>query len=603
MRCLFAVVLFCSLAAAQKNPPRLPDDYAERVAALERQNAQTPDDPEVLEALAGSYAMGERYADALRILRRLVALRPDDDDYRLRLANVYSWSGNMDGALEQTRPLADRGVVAALELQCELLTWKADARGAQACYAKLKSAAKPGSTAEMAAQLGLARNLSWAGRSGPAIRAYREYSRLAPRDGLAATEFARLLMHTGHYSEAERVISAVISADPDNAVALSVKAELLHWAGHRGHEAASLSAEALALNPELPEAQLAAAYALRDVGDRRGATDIFRELQTHVQATGPEKQAAYWGGYEYLRERVPNWGKMQVLLPFTEYNDSDGIHDTSRSALIKLPIGNNAFSISAQEYRSSANPDSIFSFENPIETVRLVSGGPIIHLSRGLDLEASGGVASYRRGFSKGIFSAALTGSPADRWAFSLRAHREVVPVTPRSIAIGLAFTGVDGSAEYFFNSRLSVRLQAGRAFWSDGNKSVTGDFRIQRVLRYSRRLTIDSGPQIRTEAFARYMMPQSGIFTPEFYQCYEGFVGAHGEIGNRVTYEVRSAFGAQRVTGWSDFQMSAEVASSLSVYLTRSLAVSANYTRRNYNVVSGLGAYQGFYVQLGMQP
>jgi hypothetical protein len=69
------------------------------------------------------------------------------------------------------------------------------------------------------------------------------------------------------------------------------------------------------------------------------------------------------------------------------------------------------------------------------------------------------------------------------------------------------------------------------------------------------------------------------------------------------VTYDVRPAIGAQRLASWADFRQTAEIASALSLKITRSLVFSANYQRRSYSVISGTGSYQGVYLQAGLQP
>jgi tetratricopeptide (TPR) repeat protein len=599
------VLLFvlCCLAPAQTASTQRPPDYEERVAELEQRNAETPGDPDVLDALAGSYAMGARYSDAIRITRLLVTLQPDNLTTRLRLALLYSWNGETDRAIAELRSLGGSGGPEAMELECRLLTWKPDAKGAAACYGKLRQISAPGSAQQTAAELGLARNLSWAGETRPAIRAYREYTGSAPQNTAVDLEFARLLRYQGRYSEAERVVSRILRSEPQNAVALALKSEILHWAGHRSHEAAALSAEALALRPDLPDARAVAVYALKDLGDVRGATESFHELQDRVQAAGFDRQAPYAGAYEYLSEQAPDWGRPRIELPFSTYNDSDGIHETFRASKVTLPLGNNSFWVQGQQYDASAPASSLFSYGPDAGNVRVFSAGGSLHIGPNMQVDSSAGLASFSRGSSQGVFSVGFNGSPVDRWEFHFGVTRNVMPVTPRSIGVGLAFIGLHGAAEYYFDPRTSLQLEGERGFWNDGNRSTSGSVRLQHGFVNFKAFAIDAGPQVRLEAFDRDMTWFSGMFTPDLYQSYEGSIGLHGELAKRLTYEIRPALGAQRITHASNFQASWEIASSLRVAVARQLVLSLNYQRRNYNLVSGNGSYQGLYLQLGLQP
>ena len=69
-----------------------------------------------------------------------------------------------------------------------------------------------------------------------------------------------------------------------------------------------------------------------------------------------------------------------------------------------------------------------------------------------------------------------------------------------------------------------------------------------------------------------------------------------------RIRYEVRGSGGAQQVARIADYRPDWDVTSTISIGLGRWLQLSANYQRRNYNLLSNNGWYQGLYFSLGMQ-
>jgi tetratricopeptide (TPR) repeat protein len=569
---------------------------------LERRNAEAPRNPETLEALAGSYALGARYYDAIRITRELIALQPANPAWRMRLAKLHAWNGETDRALAEVRAMGDSAGLEAVELECRLLSWNSDARGAAACYMKLLRLAAPGSAQQQTARLGLARNLSWSGQTGRAIREYRQYNRTS-QDSAASLEFARLLRYRGDYEEAERAVSALLEAEPDNAMALALKSEILHFQGHRPHEAAALARRAIALRPDLREAHVAGVYALKDLGRQREAADMFAGLRSRTEASGVDAQQPYAAGYEHLLERVPAWGKMQAQLPYSVYNDTDGIRATSSGARLVFPVRDHGVWLSGERYGASAPSASVFSVDAAEHRVAVVSAGAALRVGSNAWLESSAGLASFSSDSRQGVFSAGFTGSPVDRWAFRFHARRDILAVSPKSIRTGLAFAGLQAGAEYHSDSKTKIGFAAERRFWNNGNKSVAGNAQMQRVLRRSKRFSVEAGPRLRIETFARNTTFASGAYTPDWYDCYQAFVGVHGELAGRVTYDVRPAIGAQRLASWADFRQTAEIASALSLKITRSLVFSANYQRRSYSVISGTGSYQGVYLQAGLQP
>ena len=102
MRRWIGVGLLCA-AAAWGHTPLLPPDYEQQLAALEQARRAKPGDAGVLDALAGSYAMGGRHAQAAEVMRDLIKAVAGDPErrpaVRLRLARNLAWSAQMASAI------------------------------------------------------------------------------------------------------------------------------------------------------------------------------------------------------------------------------------------------------------------------------------------------------------------------------------------------------------------------------------------------------------------------------------------------------------------------------------------------------------------------
>jgi len=94
---LILILAVASIMAAQR--PRLPPDFAEKLAALEGARQAHPNDLQVLDALAGSYAMAAQYRKAIAVLEQMRALNREDHDVELRLARNYAWAGDARRAI------------------------------------------------------------------------------------------------------------------------------------------------------------------------------------------------------------------------------------------------------------------------------------------------------------------------------------------------------------------------------------------------------------------------------------------------------------------------------------------------------------------------
>ncbi|GJM20102.1 MAG: hypothetical protein DHS20C15_00170 [Planctomycetota bacterium] len=97
---------------------------------LEQLVARSPEDPELLAALAQSYAVLGEHGRGLELDQQLVTLRPEDDTFRYNLACSLCLVGELDGACGELLAALDRGYrdFAHLLADDDLAALRADAR-------------------------------------------------------------------------------------------------------------------------------------------------------------------------------------------------------------------------------------------------------------------------------------------------------------------------------------------------------------------------------------------------------------------------------------------------------------------------------------------
>ncbi len=529
---LLLILATVSVAAAQA--PALPPDFAEKLATLERARQASPNDLQILDALAGSYAMAAEYGKAIAVLQQMRTLHPEESGFQLRLARNYAWAGDSRRALTE----------------------------------------------------------------------YDSYLRAAPQDRQATIELIRLRRYRGDYSQAEDLCNRLLSTDPDDAEVAALKAEVLHWAGDRRLLARRTADRAAALAPASPDAKVSQVYASLDRGENRRASDEFAALRVQVDRRGgTAPESTYRDAYKLLEGILAQPVGLSIVPEFSVYNDSDGIHDTFWKWNFERSIArdhNIVFDVA--QFASSAPQGSTFTAGRDHAYLNSFRAGGQVRLAPAVYLTVLGG-GSYRRsdGAVRPVFDVRFTASPIDRWTFDLSAGREFLAVTPRAIDRGIASTSVAGAARFAFDARTSLSVRADRRYWSDDNRSIATEATLRKILRYSKRYSVDAGLVTYGEQFDRDTQLEAGFFTPDRYRRHDGYLGLHGELG-RVRYEVRGAGGAQQVARIAGYRPDWDFTSTVSVGLGRSLQLSAAYQRRNYSLLSKDGWYQGLHFWIGMK-
>jgi len=461
-----------------------------------------------------------------------------------------------------------------------------------------------GPSAQADVRLRLGRNQAWSGDTSAAIDSYEQYLKVRPQDRTAVIELIRLRRWQGDYGRAEALCNRLLARNPDDAEVLAMKAEVLHWAGHRPFAARRAAGRAVQLAPDSPDARVAHVFVLRDLGQRRAALREFNLLESQVSRRGIAPDASFGDAYRLL-ERDLARSVASNSPSYSVYNDSDGIRDVFAGLHLAMPFrDDHQFVLDLGHSRSSAPLGSPFTSGRDRVNVYEFSGGGNFRLGPAVHLTALAGGSRRSTGYDvRPTFDLRLTAAPLDRWTLDLEAGREFLKVTPRAIDLDISSYRVAGGLQYALDARTTLGAHAGRRYWSDHNRSQFAEGQLRRILHYYKPFMIDAGAQTRWEKFDRDTRFASGFFTPERYRRHDGFLGLHGEFGRRLSYDLRGAAGAQQLARGADYRASWEASSSFTFRLTGPLSLSANYQRRNYSLLARNGWYQGFWVSLAIRP
>ena len=415
----------------------------------------------------------------------------------------------------------------------------------------------------------------------------------------------RLRRYRGDYSQAEKLCNRLLSAHPDDAEVLALKAEVLHWAGDRRSLARRTADQAAALAPSSPDAKVSQVYASLDYGENQRASDEFAALRDQITDQGGVKEdSTYRDAYKLLEDTLDEPVRFSMQPAFNIYNDSDGIHDSFLSwSLEKTIAADHKLLMDVSQYGSSAPKESIFN-EGPDQTMYLDNfrAGAQLRLGPAAYLTMLGG-GSYRQfdDQMRPIFNAHFKASPIDRWTFDLFTSREFLAVTPRAILQSISSYSMAGAAQFAIDSRTFLSARVEGRYWSDDNQSIVAEATLRKILRYNKRFSVDGGLLTHWEAFDHDTESEAGFFTPDRYQRDDAYLGLHGDL-RRVRYEIRGSGGAQQVSRVAAYRPDWDVTSIVSIPLGRVLELSGSYQRRNYSLLTRDGWYQGLQFTIGIK-
>ena len=188
---------------------------------------------------------------AERLFRRYITLEPQDTEGRLALARALAWGANYSSAIAIYDSIiaGDKTYRDAVVGRAQTLTWQGRSEDGLLAYREW-TAANP---SDREALVEYARALSWSGRLDEAVAIYAP---LAGAGNAAAQKgLARVTAWRGELPQSLEAWDRVILTRPNDAEALTGRAQVLHWMGRESDADATLRA-ALAINPGYGDARV-----------------------------------------------------------------------------------------------------------------------------------------------------------------------------------------------------------------------------------------------------------------------------------------------------------------------------------------------------------
>lgn len=224
--------------------------YPEAREAFAQLLAKSPEDGDMVNAVALLSMQIEDWDEAEKQFGKLLELRPDDADrVRFHLAQIAEARGNADLAIERYREVGegDQYVQARVQL-ANLLAAKGDVDGARQALHEISGDAD----VQHRVRLAEAQVLRDAGRDSEAFDLLDEGLRERPDDGDLLYESALIAERMGRHEVMEGRLRKLIALESDNAHALNALGYSLADRGERLDEAQSLIDRAAALSPNDP---------------------------------------------------------------------------------------------------------------------------------------------------------------------------------------------------------------------------------------------------------------------------------------------------------------------------------------------------------------
>lgn len=433
-----------------------------------------------------------------------------------------------------------------------------------------------------------AREAAWSGRVAEGLTLMDRHLAAHPEDRGAQLDRASFLAWSGDYAEAIRALDA-LGGDDDAMRAL--RARIHAWAGRRD--------TALALNTPLYEADptdydLAFTQAL---AARHGEwpQEALQAL-AHVLAAKPEGKDTE----DLVRAvRLPLFSS--VGAPVSVYDDSDDIHIRSFGVDANLRLSDQwrllAYAVDRNHSAPASGQFAPITGGDSVDETR-VGVGVRYAVSPYAAVEVSVGRSDLDPGSAETIGHASWTQRTSDEFQYTLRAERERMVASPRSVSLGVMRNG--GSLSTEWRPTLSDTLRASVAFddLNDGNRRVGANADYRRAVYRSQRVNFDLGGQL--EWFSYSSDPGNGYYSPDHYTRLAPLASSYIKFNDDVGLYLQAAVGVQRDETFDSWKRAVDVGGELTVGIFShwQLAARAGYSER----LNEFGKYEGTSVGLELR-
>jgi tetratricopeptide (TPR) repeat protein len=458
-----------------------------------------------------------------------------DDEIRLTLAQVLSWAGQFDPAIEQYRQLvlskpSDNNLKRQL---ARVLSWSKRFPESLALYDRLKA----DSPNDIELLIERARVLSWNGQYSQAAQAYGEVLKNAPSNRDARFGEAQVLYWSGRLDPALEITRQLLNENPEDANASFLMAAMEH---NRGQDASALKW---------------LQHAAQDKDTKALRNLIIRDMR-------PTLNLRY--GFENDRED-PTTG-MSTTYRTLRYTSTLGFGVTKN-------VGMEVTNIVTQNDTSTAGLSQLGKDSLAIQTTARLrfSLKPWLRLSTGAG-EGSAGAGEYagstaiRRHHLLYDFHATLSHAGL---RIDFTSARNICDYTPLAVHEDLLQRRETLSAGYTFGKRLRIGGEYWRSNYTGtmpGLETFTthsqgGSANLVPILYSSERWAVEAGVRYDLFQFAdgtsaildpMQGLGSTGVFMPRFYQRYAGMAHLRWSPKGWLRVDLDGTYGPQRVFGFA---------------------------------------------------
>jgi hypothetical protein len=433
-----------------------------------------------------------------------------------------------------------------------------------------------------------AREAAWAGRVGDGLALMDRHLAAHPGDREARMDRARFLAWRGDYAAA---IEALDALGPDDEEMRALRARINAWANQR-EMALSLNAPLYAADPgdyDTAYTQALAARqgewpheALRALADVIAAKPDGNDTRDLVRAV-----------------RLPLFSS--VGAPLSVYEDSDDIRIRSFGVDGNLRLNDQwrllAYAIGREHSAPASGGFAPVTGGNQVDEAR-VGAGLRYAVSPKAAVEVMVGRSDLSPGAATTIGHVEWSQRIDDRFRYALRAERDRVAASPRSVSLGVVRNRLGLETEWQPTLRDTLRTGVALDDLNDGNRrhGLNADYR--RALHRSERLNVDVGGQV--EWFGHARDPGNGYYSPDRYVRVAPLASAYVKLGDDAGLYLQGTVGAQRDETFDNWKRAVDVGGELTVGIFShwQLAARAGYSER----LNQFGKYEGTSVGLELR-
>lgn len=433
-----------------------------------------------------------------------------------------------------------------------------------------------------------ARQAAWAGRVGDGLQLMDRYLSQHPDDATARLDRARFLAWRGDYAGAIEALDAMGADSPD---ARALRARVYAWAGFRD--------TALALNTPL----YAADPAGYEPAFTQGLASRLGEWPYEALPALAAVQAAKPDGRD-TRDlarsvRLPLFSSVGV--PVSVYRDSDDIEIRSVGGEARVRIDDRwtlLADVARREHSAPVTgPFAPVTGGDQVDEQRVLVGARYA-ISPRAALETEIGQSALDPGGNALVGHIDWWQRTSDAFAFRVRAQRERMDASPRSVSLDVLREGVSVSGEWRPSLRDLVRGDVGFERLTDDNHRVFADIDYRHSAFRSERVNLDVGAQAEVQAYARN--PGDGYYSPDHYVRIAPVASSYIKLGDDVGLYLQGAIGAQRDETFNSWKRASDLSAELTVgiFTHWQLVASAGYSQR----LNEFGRYEGRLVGLALR-